>query len=150
MRNGIDNTAPEWVLENARLTAHHLNEPIRDKFGAYRPNSWYRGKELEQAITWKGGFKRWCARYAKPWNHASWPEYFARKSHPRGQAVDGEIPGVDNDDLYFWIKSNLEFDQLIREFPKPGDPMSGWVHWSWNKDGNRKQAFSIPSYDKYY
>ncbi len=160
VRLEILNKAPEWVLENARLTAHHLNEPIRDQFGAYRPQSWYRGEELEKAITWEKGFRRWCAKRALPWitrpklyknmgAQTSWDRYFERKSHPRGQAVDAEIAGVDNDVLFFWIRDNLEFDQLIREFPKPGDPMSGWVHWSWSKDVNRRQAFSIPTYDRY-
>ena len=160
VRLEIPNVAPEWVLENARLTAHHLNEPIRDQFGAYRPQSWYRSELLEQAITWEKGFRRWCAKRALPWItfsnlykemivQKSWDKYFVRKSHPNGQAVDAEIAGVDNDVLFFWIRDNLEFDQLIREFPRPGDPMSGWVHWSWNKDGNRKQAFSIPTYDRY-
>lgn len=156
VRLAIPNKAPEWVLVNARATAENLNEPIRTQFGAYRPQSWYRGEELEKVITWDGGFKGWCARHNKIWCErpdiigvSAWDEYFKRKSHPNGQAVDAEIAGVSNDELYFWIKANLEFDQLIREFPKPSDPRSGWVHWSWNKDGNRKQAFSIPTYDKY-
>ena len=29
------------------------------------------------------------------------------------------------------------------EFPKKGDPMSGWVHVSWSQTNNRKQAFTI-------
>ena len=34
-------------------------------------------------------------------------------------------------------------DQLIREFPKAGDPMSGWVHISFDEENNRQQAFTI-------
>ena len=157
VRNSINNRASEWVLDNARRVATHCAEPIRAKFGAFRPNSWYRCEELEKAITWDSGFRSWCARHARIWCErpdiigiSAWPEYFALKSHPNGQAIDLEVPGTDNDDLYFWCKANLEFDQLIREFPKPNDPLSGWVHVSYTKDGNRQQAFSIPSYDKYY
>ena len=39
VRNGINNVAPEWVLRNARLVATHCAEPIRAKFGPFRPNS---------------------------------------------------------------------------------------------------------------
>ena len=150
VRLEIENKAPEVVLEAARLVAHHILEPVRTQYIPFRPQSWYRSEALEKAITWEKGFRRWCAKRNLPWTEATWPQYFARKSHPHGQAVDFEIVGVDNDDLYFWIKENLEFDQLIREFPKPGDKMSGWVHVSWNNDGNRRQSFSIPSYDRYY
>ena len=75
----------------------------------------------------------------------TWKDYFERKSHPRGEAADIEIPGINNDDLYHWIRdeSGLEFDQLIREFRKAGDPNSGWVHVSFRINNNRNQAFNI-------
>jgi len=161
IRLEIPNKAPEWVLENARLTATYLMEPIRDWKGIpFRPNSWFRCEELEKAITWEKGFRRWCAKRALPWItraqlyknlavQTSWDKYFERKQHPTGKAVDHEIATVDNDELFFWIRDNLEYDQLIREFPKPGIPQSGWVHVSYDKDGNRGQAFSVPSYDRY-
>jgi hypothetical protein len=67
-----------------------------------------------------------------------------------GQATDVEYPGVDNDELFFWIRDNLSYDQLIREFPKAGVPSSGWVHVSWaGVQNNRQSCFSIPYYDKY-
>ena len=158
----IPNKPPEWVLENAAAVASHILEPVRTHFGkGFLPNSWYRGEELEQALTWEKGFRKWCARHNKPWRTKhelykeprvllSWSEYFKRKQHPTGSAVDIEIPGVDNDTLFFWIRDNLGFDQLIREFPKPSDPASGWVHVSWaSTQTNRSSYFSIPSYDKY-
>jgi hypothetical protein len=46
---------------------------------------------------------------------------------------------IDNKELAMWIKDNVEFDQLILEFYKKGDPNSGWVHVSYNGDNNRKQ-----------
>ena len=39
-----------------------------------------------------------------------------------------------------WIKNNLNFDQLILEFYKDGEPNSGWIHVSWNGDDNRNQT----------
>ena len=60
------------------------------------------------------------------------------------QAVDIEIPGIPNDDLFNWVDQNIpEYDQLIREFPKAGDPYSGWVHVSFNEGNNRRQKFTI-------
>jgi len=164
-RQGINNSPPQWVIDNATELATHVLDPIREKFGALSPQSWYRGAELEKFITWDSGFRRWCAKHNKPWlkrenlhkiplqHHGvdnSWGEYFQRKSHPRGEAADIEIVGVSNDELYFWIRDNLSYDQLIREFPKPNDPKSGWVHVSWRGvQANRQSYFSIPWYDKY-
>ena len=59
--------------------------------------------------------------------------------HAEGKAADLEIPGVDNMELAMWIRNNLNFDQLILEFYKDGEPNSGWVHVSWNGNNNRNQ-----------
>ena len=53
------------------------------------------------------------------------------------EAADFECPGVDNVELFDWIKSNLEPDQLILEFYTPGEPNSGWIHCSWIPEGRR-------------
>lgn len=141
-RRNIDNTPSLQVLNNAAALAVNCLQPIRDKFGAFSCNSWYRGEELEK-VTTKAGFADWCKKRNIPVNDSSWDLYFARKSHPRGQAADLEIPGVSNDVLFEWCRKNLKFDQLIREFAKPGDPMSGWVHISWNEKGNRQEVLHI-------
>jgi len=145
MRQGIDNTPPSEVLQNAEQLARHVLEPIRVHFGIpFSPNSWYRSEKLEKFICWRS-FKKWCKRkgYKDHKDPIAWDDYFSRKSHPNGQAADIEIASIDNDQLYDWIESNLQYDQLIREFPKKGDPMSGWVHVSWNStQANRNQAFS--------
>jgi hypothetical protein len=39
-----------------------------------------------------------------------------------------------------WIMDNLDYDQLILEFYKEGEPNSGWVHCSYRKEGNRNDA----------
>lgn len=167
-RLGIENKPPRWVMDNASELAVHVLDPIRHEFGRpFSPQSWYRGEDLEKALTWEKGFRLWCAKHNKPWlsrkslslDHPlkemmgvqqAWEEYYERKSHPKGQAADIEIPGVDNDKLFFWIREHLGFDQLIREFPKPSDPMSGWVHVSWaGAQVNRQSYFSIPYYDRY-
>ena len=45
--------------------------------------------------------------------------------------------GIDNVELFDWIKNNLEPDQLILEFYTPGEPNSGWIHCSWVPEGRR-------------
>jgi len=141
-RYNIDNTPNEEVLRNAYDLAVNCLMPIRNEFGAYAPQSWYRGEALERVIC-RQAFVDWCSKYSKARGVEAWNEYFAKKSHPKGQAADIEIIGVPNDELYQWCLANLTFDQLIREFPKEGDPMSGWVHISYNAIKNRGQAFTI-------
>lgn len=140
----IDNTPTAPVLEAAKLLAYNVLEPIRIEFNrGFSPNSWFRCEDLEKAITVRS-YPAWCARKGVAVNDASWKAYFARKSHPKGEAADIEVPGVTNDELFQWVQDNIdEYDQVIREFPRPGDPRSGWVHVSYRKDGNRKQAFTI-------
>ena len=60
----------------------------------------------------------------------------------RGEAADLRIIGLSNEELFTWIKQNLEFDQLIREYPIMGEPMSGWIHVSYKSGGNRQQVFT--------
>ena len=52
----------------------------------------------------------------------------ATSQHTKGQAVDFEVPGISNMDLAYFIKTTLDFDQLILEFYKGGN--TGWVHCS--------------------
>jgi uncharacterized protein YcbK (DUF882 family) len=120
-RKGLDNTPGEKEIENLKQLCENVLEKIRIHFG--RPvtvNSGYRGPALNKAI---GGAKN--------------------SQHMTGQAADIEIVGVDNKTLFNWIKDNIEFDQLILEYYKEGVPDSGWVHVSWNSQGNRKQVLTI-------
>lgn len=140
----IDNTPSPEVLERARTLAIYVLEPIRARYSTgFSPNSWYRGEELEKIIARKG-YIGWAKRKGlDPNRDATWTAYFVRKQHPTGMAADIEVPGISNDELFDWAKSSLVYDQLIREFPKPGQAMSGWVHVSFNAEGNRGQAFII-------
>ena len=140
----IDNESEdEEIQENVRNLALNCLQPIRNEHGPLKVNSWFRGEELERVIT-KKGFANWCRKNGKePTHAASWTEYFVRKSHPKGEAADVEAAGISNDDLFDWCRDNLEYDQLIREFPVKGVPDSGWVHISYREGNNRKQAFTI-------
>jgi len=55
---------------------------------------------------------------------------------------------VANADVANWIVDNLDFDQVILEFYKPGIPDSGWVHVSYKADGsNRKRPLTASRVD---
>ena len=58
--------------------------------------------------------------------------------HAKGEAVDFEIPGVDNYELALWLSENTIFDQIILEHYTKGQPVSGWIHASFTcYDKNR-------------
>ena len=122
IRHGIDNLATDrTTIANLRAVALEILEPIREAFGvAFSPQSGYRGPVLNSVV---GGS--------------------AKSQHMTGEAVDLELPTVDNLALARWIRTNLDYDQLILEFHKPGEPGSGWVHCSLRRDGgNRAQALT--------
>lgn len=156
-RRGIDNVPKGYnlnvMLERAEQVAIHIAQPVRDEFGSYSPNSWFRCEMLEKSITAHdfdslgnigepSSFYKWMLRhkYSKSQRYDAWEEYFSRKSHPKCESIDFEIAGVSNLTVYNWCKLNLpEYDQLIAEFMKPGDPSAGWVHGSHSVENNRMQ-----------
>lgn len=115
MRNGIDNILPSIYYDNARNIAKYILESVREKFGLFTPQSWYRGMSLNDAV---GGSKN--------------------SQHCTASAVDFEIVGIDNLTVALWIRDNLIYDQLILECYN-GNPTSGWVHVSWTKGKNRQE-----------
>ena len=114
-RKGIDNTPTEEHIENLKLLRENILQPTRDEWGIISVSSGYRSPELCLAI---GSSER--------------------SQHARGQAADFECHRVDNKMLFEWITNELDYDQAILEFYN-GTPDSGWIHVSYNKDGNRKQ-----------
>ena len=114
-RKGINNTPTEEHIENLKLLCENILQPTRDEWGIISVSSGYRSPELCLAI---GSSER--------------------SQHARGQAADFECHRVDNKMLFEWITNELDYDQAILEFYN-GTPDSGWIHVSYNKDGNRKQ-----------
>jgi hypothetical protein len=144
-RIGIDNQVYEQeIVDNAKELGDKVLDKVRERFGSFTPNSWYRCESLERN-TCDRAFKNWCKDRGFDHNAPdAWNAYFVRKQHPRGASADIEVVGVSNVDLYHWIKENLVFDQLILEYVNPRVPGSGWVHVSYDRYGNnRQQAFSI-------
>ena len=114
-RLGLKNDPTPEQLVALTVVPHQILQPVRNKFGVVTVNSGLRGEELNKAV---GGSKK--------------------SQHCRGEAVDFECYSVSNFELAKWIQSNLEFDQLILEFYKKGDPHSGWVHCSYSRLGTNR------------
>lgn len=111
IRRNIDNTPSEKVKNNLQILVNNVLQPLRDKFGPVTITSGYRSPAVNTAV---GGSPV--------------------SDHCLGMAADIEIVGVDNKKLAEHIRDNFKFTQLILEFYTEGDPDSGWVHVSYDKD----------------
>ena len=108
IRKGINNNPNAEQIEKLKALCENILQPVRDHFGRVKITSGYRSPELCEAIGSS-----------------------SRSQHAKAEAADFECIGVDNAELFDWIKFNLEPDQLILEFYTPGEPNSGWIHCSW-------------------
>ena len=116
-RKGIDNTPSTEHRDNLKSRCEMVLQPVRDHFNrVVSVSSGYRSEELCLAIGSK-----------------------ITSQHAKGQAADFEIYGLSNKELSDWVHENLDYDQLILEYWREEDPNSGWVHCSFNLQGNRKQ-----------
>ena len=118
-RKGIDNSPTAEHLENLKVICEDVFDKVREHFGVpLFISSGYRSAALNKAI---GGS--------------------ATSDHNLGRALDldqdGHGNGVTNADVFNYIKSNLDFDQLIWEFGTDKNP--DWVHVGYRKGSNRKQ-----------
>ncbi|HPQ79917.1 MAG TPA: D-Ala-D-Ala carboxypeptidase family metallohydrolase [Candidatus Dojkabacteria bacterium] len=121
IRAGIDNSPTEEHLEKLKLLCTKVFDPLRSHFN--RPigiSSGYRSKALNDAV--KGAS--------------------LTSQHCKGEAIDIDadiFDNITNKELFEYIKDNLDFDQLICEYPnKQGEP--SWVHVSYSTKRNRKQV----------
>ena len=116
-RRGIDNTPTEEHLEAAKVLAENIFQPIREHFGCpIYISSGYRSEALNEAI---GGSKT--------------------SQHSKGEAIDIDMDyrkGPDNEEIFFFIRDNIDFDQMIWEFGDADRP--DWVHVSYNSDGEQR------------
>ena len=116
-RVGIDNKPTKEHLENLKITAEKLFQPIRDHFD--KPvyvSSMYRSERLNRAL-----------------------KYASKTSlHMTGQAIDIDMDhtSISNKEVFDYVKDNLDFDTLIWEF---GEDTPKWVHVAYREGRNRKQ-----------
>ena len=122
-RKGIDNSPNETHLANLKYLAEQVFQPIRDHFGVpIYISSGYRSPALNEAI---GGSPR--------------------SFHSHGMALDldqdGRNKGVSNADVFYFIKENLPFSELIWEFGTENNP--NWVHVAIGKGRENEKKIKI-------
>jgi zinc D-Ala-D-Ala carboxypeptidase len=120
IRLSIDNKPNDYQLQNMELIAEKVFEPLRKAVGGpIKINSFFRCEGLNKAI---GGS--------------------TRSQHCQGRAIDldDNYGYMSNNDMYNYIKNNLDFDQLIFEFPDQ-EGNASWIHVSYvDGDSNRKRC----------
>tara|TARA_R100001510_G_C7650088_1_gene207594 strand:- start:444 stop:905 length:462 start_codon:yes stop_codon:yes gene_type:complete len=119
LRLGIKNEPNEEQLTNMKLIAEKIFEPVRENFkGPIKVNSFFRSPDLNKAI---GGS--------------------TKSQHCKGQAIDIDdtYKFATNAEMFWWIRDNLDFDQMIWEFGNNDNP--DWVHISYvSSDKNRNRC----------
>ena len=119
IRLGIDNIPNSEQLSNMELISEKIFEPLREWVnGPIKINSFFRCPELNKAI---GGS--------------------SKSQHCHGQAmdIDDNYGHATNSEMYYWIKENLDFDQMIWEFGDDDNP--AWVHISYvSPEDNRNRC----------
>ena len=118
LRRNLDNTPNDEQLKRMEEVAENLFEPLREWVGGpIKVNSFFRGKAVNTAI---GGSRT--------------------SQHMKGQAIDIDdtFGHKTNAEMYYYIKDNLDFDQMIWEFGDDKNP--NWIHISWvSHRPNRKK-----------
>ena len=109
LRRNLDNTPNKEQLQCMKDIAENLFEPLRKWVGGpIKINSFFRGEPVNKAI---GGS--------------------TRSQHMKGQAmdIDDTFGYKTNAEMYYYIKDNLDFDQMIWEFGDDKNP--NWLHISY-------------------
>jgi len=117
-RNGIDNTPTAKHLENLKVIANNVFQPIREYFKtAINISSGYRSEKLNRLV----------------------PGTSLTSQHSIGEALDIDMDGtkIKNSQIFHYIKDNLEFDQLIWEMGDDSNP--AWVHVSYKAEGKQRK-----------
>jgi hypothetical protein len=125
-RKGISNMPTPEHIENFKLLAENVFQPIRDHFAVpIRISSGYRSAALNKAIGGAG----------KTVNGV----YIPASQHCTGEAIDIDMDGttITNKQVFDYIKANLNFDQLIWEFGTDANP--DWVHVSYESTGKQRK-----------
>ena len=120
-RKGINNNPSPEQIDNLKALTQNILQPVRSHF--------------DKPLIISSGFR--CAELCVAIGSSINSQHCAMDE---AAAADFEIWGVDNDHLASWIKSELEYDQLILEFYKKGEPNSGWVHCSYSRNSNRQES----------
>lgn len=134
IQNHIDNRPDEKQIRNMRDLADNVFEPLRKGLGD-KPitiSIFYRSPELNQLI------------------NGSSPTSQHMATSGAAMDIDNEwrVEGPTNSEIFYYIYDNLEYDQLIWEYGDDKEP--GWVHVSFKRGHNRKQALSKSNKSYHY
>ena len=126
----IDNTPTSEHLKNLKNIAENIFEPIRKHFNTpIYISSGYRSNKLNKST----------------------PGSSSTSQHVLGEALDldqdGKNNGITNNEIFEYIKNNLNFDQLIAEGLK-GNGQIGWVHVSYKSNGSQRKEIKLMRYQK--
>jgi len=118
---GIENIPTCEQMTNIELTSERIFEPLRKGLGghAIHISSFFRNLEVNTEA--KGS---------------------KTSRHMTGQAMDLDADYykvVTNEEIFNFIRDNLEFDKLIWEYEGAGGP--AWVHVSYVPGKNRKLVY---------
>lgn len=121
IRLGISNEPNEDQLVNMEYVANEIFDKVREFVGGpLHASSFFRSKELNDAV----------------------PGSSKTSQHMAGQAIDIDCDTFGNGtnkEVFDFIRKNLDFDQVISEYPDEfGNP--SWVHVSKTMGKNRKQV----------
>ena len=101
-RKGIENLPTEEHIENMKVLAENIFQPIREHFNVpFGISSGYRSEALNKAI---GGAHKYIDG-----------KYVATSQHCKGEAIDLDrdyANAPNNAEVFHFIKDNLNFDQL--------------------------------------
>lgn len=128
LRKNIDNIPNAEQLERIKALCKKVFDPLREWVGGpVKVNSIFRSPALNAAI---GGSQS--------------SQHMANK----GAAVDidDNYGHKTNLEMFYYIKDNIQFDQLIAEFPENGEP--AWVHVSYNEGNNRNNVLIATKINK--
>jgi zinc D-Ala-D-Ala carboxypeptidase len=118
INHGIKNEPNAEQLENLKTIANEVFQKIRDHFGVpIKVSSGFRSEALNKKV---GGSKT--------------------SDHMKGCALDIDMDGmsITNKQVFDYIRTHLQFRQLIWEFGTDTNP--DWVHVSYVKGDNKKQV----------
>jgi hypothetical protein len=121
VRKGINNMPNPDQIENLKALAVNILQPVRSNF--------------DKPLIISSGFR--CAELCVAIGSSIKSQHCADN---QAAAADFEIWGTSNEKLAEWIKSELDFDQLILEFWSEESPNSGWIHCSYSSDRNRNES----------
>lgn len=120
VRNNIANQPDASAIAAMQRLAKAILEPVRAHFGApIIPSSGFRSAALNKVL---GGA-----------HHSQ---------HCKGEAVDFEIAGIPHVEIALWILRELDFDQLILEYPQADCVRAGWLHVSYAHGRNRRETLT--------